>query len=154
MKKPVEKDIGDHKYQIYLMGVKRQIKMIKFITSLIGKPIGALSSLEDEVDEEGKKKSLLDNTKVIGLFIEAVIESFDDEKMISQIEGLLEFIKRYNPDTSGYAQVQMETGFHGELDHLFEVVAVVLEVNFGSFLGGSTGLINKLKVKFANKNKK
>jgi len=154
MKEAVRKKIGSYDYEIRYMGPKRQIKMIKFITTLIGKPIGVLSDIEDEFDEDGKKKNLIDNSKVIGLFISSLIDSFDDEKIIYEIEGLLEFSERLNPENGGYASVKMETSFHGELDHLFEVVASILEVNFGSFLDGSTGLIKRIMVKFAKKKKK
>ena len=152
MKRPENKDIDGTEYQIYHMGPKRQIKLMKFIATVVGKPMGVLSEVEEELNEDGSKKSLLDNTKVIGTFIKAAIDSLDDDKIIEQIEKILEYVER--KDGKGFVKVQMEKDFHGELAHLFSVVAVALEVNFGRFLGVNTGLLGKLKGRLANKSKK
>lgn len=135
------------------MGPKRQIKTMKFIATTVGKPIGVLAQAETPEAKDGEpKKGFLDgDAKVIGLFIQEALTSLDDEAIISQIEILLAFAELRN-DQGNFVNVTMEKDFHGELQHMFHVVKVILEVNFGSFLGVSTGLLAKFKGRFAKEN--
>lgn len=138
MKKPENREIDKFKYEILYMGPKLQIKTLKFLAQTVGRPFSVLAQ-----DDSGK--GLMDaDSKIIGLFINEALVSLDDDAIIEQIESLLQFCGRFNVETNGYAQVQMEVDFHGELEHLFKVVTAILEVNFKSFLGGSTGILKKL----------
>ena len=145
MKRPENREIDGKNYVIYHMGPKQQIRTLKFIAKTVGKPLGVLSS-------DDSSSGILDmNTKVLGDFITSALESVDDDGIIDQIEKLLDFCERKNPETGNMVKVTMEKDFHGELPHLFKVAGVILEVNFGSFLGVSTDLVEKLKGRLMTK---
>ena len=129
MKPPENREIDGKEYKIYHMGPKQQIRTLNFMARTVGRPLGALAS--DDTDSE---KSFLDNPKVIGTFVQAAVSSLDDDKIIAQIETLLQFVERGSPLENGqtaWKKLKMENDFHGELPHLLKVVTAILEVNYG-----------------------
>lgn len=143
MKEPQNREVDDRTYQLRVMGPKLQIKTLKFIAKIAGKPIAAATEVPDILDEDGKKKGVIDNPKVVGVFIKEALDNADPDEIIEWIEKWLPYIERKTDN--GYKQLKLETDFEGELPHLFKVVGAFLEVNFGSFLGVGTGLIKGLR---------
>jgi len=146
MKRPENRVIDGKSYSFMYMGPKQQIKTMKFIMDTIGSPLGTA------LGEDGGEGGFLDaDAGVVGRFIKEALTSIDDDKVIDQIEILLNHTERKN-DKGNLAPVSMEKDFHGELAHLFKVVKAALEVNYGDFLGVSGGFIGKIKSQLAMKN--
>lgn len=136
MKDPETRLIDEKEYLIRHMGPKRQIKTLSFIGKTVGTPLSLLA------DESGG--SILEaDAEIVGKVIKSLMDNVDDDRVIEQIEILLTHCELKAPN--GYRSIKMENDFHGELMHLFKVVGAILEVNFGRFLGVSTGLVDRVK---------
>lgn len=152
MKKPENRVIDGTEYLIYHMGPKDQLRTLKFIAKTVGSPLGMLvdkaGSASSKAQGEGveAKRDFLDSdASIISDFIKEALAAMDDEEaIIKKIEVFLQYAQKKNAQ-GNFVAVSMEKDFHGELIHMFKVVKDVLEVNFGSFLGVSAELVEKVR---------
>lgn len=137
MKQPQNRQVNGKDLKIYYLGPSEQIRFIKFMMKTVGSPMGALKDSDASIMD-----SKVD-AKLIGLFMEKLVDSFDEEAIITWSKKLLTMV-----EVDG-KKMNMEIDFQGELLFMFKVLKEVLEVNFGDFLSAGTGLLGLIKSKMA-----
>jgi len=104
-------------------GLKLQIRLGKVIGPAIGQLVG-------------------DNENAMGNFLTIIFEKMDEEETLKLIKDLMRNTKVNNQDlTKVFDEV-----FAGQYMDLFDVIAFIIRVNYGSFfaLGGFGSLLTKI----------
>ena len=142
----IEVEVDDKTYEFEKWGAEMSLTTLLKIAKIIGKPLGQLLG---SVMGGGKGLDAELNPDMLADAVEALVSSMDEKVT-------LELIKKLSSDKvlcSG-KKVNFDTHYEGKLTHLFKVVKVALEVQYGDFFGEILGIVQvqapKAKTRIAN----
>lgn len=108
-------------YKIHLYGPSKAIKVLAELMKFIGEPIAAVAisatSGEDKMAE------------ALPRAVKSLAMSMDNDRVLSLVKDLAGTAHK------DLKPINFEDEFQGRLGHLFKLVAKVVEVQFGGFLG-------------------
>lgn len=114
----VEKELDSEKYVITMLAPTSALKMLTRLIKLIGEPLSLLyGDSEQEV------------AKVLPKAVSALVSRLDENQVEGLVKDLLKCVVYHNQP------LNFELHFQGRLGHLFKLLAAVLEVQYGDFLG-------------------
>ena len=106
-------------YQVTQFSATKGIRMMTRLTKILGEPMGFLFASEKA-----------DADQMLPLAIRALADKLDEDVVLDTVKQLLEGVR----DSNG--EIQFETHFAGKMKLLFGLLAKVLEVQYGDFIGG------------------
>jgi hypothetical protein len=111
-------------------GFKMQARLLKVFGPVIGKMLSGadLNNVKQGLDTDIKLDMLADA-------IELLFKSMDEDSAMKLVMDLLQSTRIGGQEIN---DVTFDNIFPGKYSTLFKVIGYVLEVNFGSFLGGSS----------------
>lgn len=135
MREPVKKTIDGEQYTFYQMNPRKSLKLMTRILKLIGAPVGTAFGGHE------KTKSVFDQDINIGVIVEKLCDRLDENEVEYIIDQLLSQVT-----VAGKGEISkvFDEHFAGRLPHLFKVVFACLEVEYGDFLAGLSGLTKSL----------
>ena len=140
MREVVSVTIEGQTYKIKPLATTISLRIMSRLVKLVGGPIGeALKSGNGFMDKE-----LTDSLPIVGTVINAITERLDEEIVLNTIKELLSTVIIVNGDKEKPLSAIFEIHFEGRIFHLLKLVKEVLEVNYGDFFEGITGLKSKL----------
>jgi len=110
------------------------VKHMKLIGTFIGKAAGAVkpgafSKTIDEAIDMG----------AAGMAITALTERLNEQDVKDIVNTMLTVVN-IQTDNGGFVPVKKDIHFSGKIFHMLKVVGAALEVNFGDFFAGLSGL--------------
>ena len=117
-------NIGDHSVEIFQLPVPVSLKVLTRLTKILSKPIGSAISGDS-------KKSALDKEIDFSAILGGLGDRLDEEIVISTILMTLPYV---TVDQKPVNSLESFDDFG--VIFLLKVMAKVLEVNYGDFLGG------------------
>ena len=124
-------NIDGQDYEIYNMPLQATTKMLAKLVKMFGPAIGGL--VGDDLSIKALDRKINVQSAIVLL-----AERIEEDSVWAMVMQLLGYVR-----LGTWAQIQPELQFEGKLMHMLNVVAAVLEHNFGDFfaaLSGVTGL--------------
>ncbi len=127
------------------MSPKDAIRVMSRASKLFG---GPLAKAIDGLLKGGKGgiKSLLAADvanlppDLVGTVVSGLLERLDENEVLETVDKLLGPVLVQRDGDKGTRALRFEVDFHGEVLHLFKVLAAAIEVNYGDFFAASSGL--------------
>ena len=123
MRQPVEKEIDGHSITITMLQPDKALKILTRLVKVVGEPLAVFAEaggLEAAVTGDLIKKA-----------VQSLGEKLDEDDVVKTVMELMDCVIIGGKQGKAVFNVH----FAGNLGHLFKVLAAVLEVQFGDFLG-------------------
>jgi len=128
-RKPIEKDIDVEKYTFYQMPPRQSLKLLLRIGKIIAPSVANLGELKN-------LKSVFNSKIDINKVISVLCDRMDVDEVDSIIQDLL---SQAICKGKGQVSQNFDEIFGGRLPHLFQVIKVAMEVEYGDFFSGKSG---------------
>lgn len=138
MRDLITKEIDGHIWSIKQFGTTQSLQVLTKLTKLLGEPMTMLIALGEA--EEGSINEM-DEARILGQAVRALIEKLDETQHIALIKDLV------NACLVDDRKVNFELDFRGNISTLFKVLYAVLEVQYGNFFGEIQGLKESLAIR-------
>ena len=135
MREPVKKVIDGEEYTFCLLPPKQSIRLLTRILKIVGPALGGAVS-------GGDIESIMDADIDTGMIISQLCSRLDENDVEHIIDALLSQVIHKG---SGDLSRVFDQHFAGRLPHLFKVVGVALEVQYGDFFAGKLDIGSLLK---------
>lgn len=143
MRETIKVQIDDQNYAITHLPPGQALKIMSRLTKLIGGPAG--KALISGGDFGGLMNSdVSDALPLVGELIAALSERLDEDMILDTIKELLSTVHIVNGDKQVPVMNMFDVQFTGKTFHLLKLVKSTLEVNYGDFFVGLSGLKEKI----------
>lgn len=141
----IQKDIDGKHYEFEQFTATVALKTLAKLTKILGEPMAiALGGfIKDDKPGATKKPGILDrevNSDVMAKAVKALIERLDEDEVVILVKQLTS-----TGVLCDNVKINFDEHFRGEMAHLFSVVAVALEAQYGNFIGAITDRIPTVK---------
>ena len=117
----IKREIDGHTYQFEQLGARQSIKVMIRLGKIIGKPFAVSVGAY-----QGKDKPL--NTSILSEAAASLCQSMDETETLS----LLELLTAEKALCDG-KKIDFDTHYEGKIPHLFKVLKIALDVQYGNF---------------------
>lgn len=129
----IKKEIDGSTYEFEQFGAKQSLRVMVRLSKIIGKPLALASGVVKKDAADGDRF----DSNVLAMAVESLAQNATEDEVLS----LMEVLCAEHVLCDG-KRVDFNLHYRGRFNHLFRVLAVALEVQYGDFFGALQGSLH------------